>query len=137
MQKRLNAFAAVGVVQIANEVIALVVHLLAHGVGGCIVDELLDAGQHIGRACIEPGGQHQRFAECSACSSDPVHHTERMQPVGADALGAHEQFAGQGPGQGTRHAPTAAAIGRQRHGAVRHHKHGVASGDDEVACQRQ
>ena len=44
LQKRLNAFAAVGVVQVANEVIALVVHLLAHGVDGCIVDKLLDAG---------------------------------------------------------------------------------------------
>ena len=38
LQKRLYAFAAIGMMQIANEMIAFAVHLLAHGVCWCIVD---------------------------------------------------------------------------------------------------
>src|SRR4051812_42175145 len=56
-QEGLDADAAVGVVQVAHEVIALVGQLLRERRHRCVVQQFLDAGQGIRRALVEPGRQ--------------------------------------------------------------------------------
>ena len=113
MQEGVYAFAAVGMMQVLHKVIALVVQLLAQGAGRRFVDQLFDTGQRIRCERIEASGQTQGFAKRVAFGYNAVHHAKGLQPLGTDALPAHQQFAGKRPGQRTRKAPAAATIGRQ------------------------
>ena len=63
MEKGVYAFAAVGVMQVANKMAAFAVELLAQGAGGRVADQLLDAGQRIGGEGVERCGQAQGLAK--------------------------------------------------------------------------
>ena len=86
LQKGRDALTAIAVVKVANKVVAFAGKLLAQCVGRGIIDELLDAGQCVGRTGIETFCEFERFRQCRACTGHPVHQTKVVQPLGADTL---------------------------------------------------
>ena len=136
-QKGINPFAAVGIVQVAYKVVALRLQMLTQIIGVGIIEQLFDAGHDVGRSGIKSLCQGKCFLQGAAAAAHCVDQSKAMQPLGVDALAAHQYFAGQLTGQGSGQRPTATSIGRQANRAVRHHEHGVVSGNTKVTSQRQ
>ncbi|MCY1560480.1 hypothetical protein D9M68_976170 [compost metagenome] len=105
--------------------------------GGCVVGQLLDAGQRVGRAGVEAIAQGQRLVQGFAGGADLVDHAKLLQPLGANAVAAQQQLQRGGTGQGTHQTPGGATIGRQAHVAVGHHEHTALRGHHQIAGQRE
>jgi hypothetical protein len=127
LARKADADAAVGVVQVAHEVVALAGQLPHAACAPRVVQQFLDAGQRVRRALVQALGQRQRLGQRGAGGRHAVDHAQRVQPRRADALAAHQEFAHQLAGQGAAQAPGAAAVGRQRHAAVGHDEHRVVA----------
>eukprot|EP01036_Dinobryon_divergens_P042831 gene42831-56931_t len=110
----IDALTRVGVVQVANEVVALGAQLRVQQHRGCVVGQFLDAGERIGRACIEPFAQGERVRECLTGGAHGVDHAQLLQTLGAHAVATHEQLQGGGAGQGAQQASAAGTTGERK-----------------------
>ena len=102
-----------------------------------IIEEIFDAGQHVGSPFIELLRQLQggRQGVCGRCQRmDQAQGVELRRRY---TLAQHQQAGDHGARQGARKRPAAAAIGRQADGAVRHDEHSVLGRHHEIAGQRQ
>ena len=97
IEKSVDPFAAVCMVQIDYKMLAFAGQLLIQCVGRSFVDQLLDAGDDIRRASVEFFCQLHGFCKSAAGYSHAVDESKIMKSLCVDAFCAKQKLARKSP----------------------------------------